>query len=71
MVTKKRTMKVGIYHIQAVKSWHSAQLKFFDQTGTGAPREVTIEFDRPADIQYLRSKLDEIVADWQEQLEDL
>lgn len=69
-MNEKRKVKVtvGAHHITARTSWGNPALIIHDQTGDKAPREVVIEIDRPADLTYIRERLQDIEDAWHKEL---
>lgn len=69
MKNKFRTMTVGVFWCETVKSWSNAALVFKDQRSVdGNWKKVVIEIDGPSDISYIRDQLDEIEKDWKKRL---
>jgi hypothetical protein len=68
---KKRTVKVriGVFYATVSTGWNSAKLILSDSSGDVAPRQVTIDIERPSDLSYIRGWLDQIEEAWQKELD--
>jgi hypothetical protein len=64
---KTRTMTLGVFVVDARKSWGKAALVFVDSRND-IRRKAVIEITGPSDLNYLRERLDEIENDWKKRL---
>ena len=73
MNTEKRArhLTVKVFYCASQVDWVDAALIFQDSSGGGAPRKVTIKIERPADIAYIRERLQDIEDGWRKSLDAL
>lgn len=73
MTDEKRLVHVTLCVVEcsAHTSWRDAALIFTDRSGDKAPRKVTLQIEHPADIAYIRERLNDIETSWRRSLDSL